>query len=111
MKIVVGGGDLVDDDVVPVQRDLATVLEVVVLQLRPHEPGGGLHLVLDGAGPRTHVSIADQRHRRNLIRPMARDTRVVEDRRNVVGKCRLSRNLCECASRHEKRRRKNGSRL
>ena len=46
--VVVRGGHLVDDDVVAVERDLPRVLEVVVLQLRPVEAGGGLEDVLDG---------------------------------------------------------------
>ena len=40
--------DLIDDNVVPVQGHLPAVLQVIVLQLGPHEPGAGLHHLLDG---------------------------------------------------------------
>lgn len=33
-----------------VQRHLPAVLEVIILQLGPHEPGAGLHHLLDGLG-------------------------------------------------------------
>ena len=39
VRVVVGCGHLVDDDIVTVEGDLSGVLQVVILQLWPHEPG------------------------------------------------------------------------
>ena len=41
VRVVVGRGHFVDDDVVTVDGHLPGVLQVVVLQLGPHEPGEG----------------------------------------------------------------------
>ena len=39
---------LVYDDVVSVQRNFPADLQVIVLQFRPHQPGGGLHHLPQG---------------------------------------------------------------
>ena len=87
------------DLVVGQRRVVEETLNPDVAVQMPRRHRAGLYLVLDRAGPRTHVLVADQRHRCDLTRAVARDTRVVEDRRNVVGKRRLGWSLRGCASR------------
>ena len=71
------------------RRETAIVLEPAVLRIgvpRRHVPLA--HLVADGFRPRSRVLVADERHRADLARPVARRAVLVEDGRNVFGKGR-----------------------
>lgn len=54
--------NLINNYIVSVQRNLPTILEMIILQIRPHQPGGWLHHLPERVGLGGH-------HRGTVVQP------------------------------------------